>query len=171
MDRDGLGRKLAIAAAGMGAVLLVLRVVGGRNGGSVDEETNDDGDEIDRVDTGRSDEDRSDSSVETGLERVSTDDEDGTSSEAEESSESEWETDIDETDATGKTDAIGETDVEDEADDASGASGEDEDEDDSDGRVPVKATGGRFADLDLFDYVAIAGAAFEAAREEYRNRT
>jgi len=160
MDRDGLGRKLAIAAAGMGAVLLVLRVVGGR-GGSVNEETNDDEeqdeDEIDRVDTGRSDEDRSGSSAETGLERVSTDDEEGTTGESEGeaggSSESEWETDMDASEATDT--------------DASGAS----DEDDSDDEVPVRATGGRFDDLDLFDYVAIAGAAFEAGREEYRNRT
>lgn len=157
MDRDGLGRKLAIAAAGMGAILLVLRVVGGR-GGSVDEETNEDEEqdegEIDRVDTGRSDEDRSGSSVETGLERVSTDDEGGTTGDAGGSSESEWETDMDASEAT-------------DTDDASGAS----DEDDGDDEVPVRATGGRFDDLDLFDYVAIAGAAFEAGREEYRNRT
>lgn len=155
MDRDELGWKLAIAVAGMGAVLLVLRVVGGRGGGSADEETDDDEDEIDRVDTGRSDEDRSGSSVETGLERVSTDDdEDGTAGEAGGSSESEWETDMDASEAI-------------DTDDAPGASGED----DSDDEVPVRATGGRFDDLDLFDYVAIAGAAFEAAREEYRNRT
>lgn len=30
--------------------------------------------------------------------------------------------------------------------------------------------GGRFDDLDLFDYVAILGAAFKAAREEYESR-
>lgn len=49
-----------------------------------------------------------------------------------------------------------------------GATEADEEGDD----VVVEATRGRgrFESLDLFDYVAIAGAAFEAAREEYRNR-
>jgi len=161
MGKDGLGRKLAIVAAATGAVLLVLRVVGGRDGGSLDEETNDN-DEIDRVDTGRSDEDRGGSPVDTGLERVSTDedDEDGTSDEAVESSEAEAESEEEpETDGTNAADETDET-------DAAGAS----DEDDGDDEVPVRATGGRFDDLDLFDYVAIAGAAFEAAREEYRSR-
>ena len=129
MGSDGLGKKLVFAAAAVGAILLVLRIVGGRDGREA-------GEEIDRVDTGRSDEESSGGPVETGLDRVGTDDEDA-----------EAEAGADEVDA----------DEESEAD-----AGGDE--------VAVEATRGRFEGLDLFDYVAIAGAAFEAAREEYRNR-
>lgn len=68
MATDGIKRKLAVVAAALGAVLLVLRVVGGRGESVVDENA------IDRVDTGRSgDEDDGEGDpVETGLERVST---------------------------------------------------------------------------------------------------
>ena len=138
MGKDGLGQKLAFAAVAMGAILLVLRIVGGRSGNDVDE------DAIDRIDTGRSDEDRSGEAVETGIERVSTSDSDD------------------------------DTDTDDSASDDAGADEDDDDEaemtDSVSEEVPVEATGGRFDNLDLFDYVAIAGAAFEAAREEYRNR-
>lgn len=122
MGTDGLGKKLAFAAAAMAAILLVLRVVGGGDGQGADE------DDIDRVDTGRSSEEDG-GPVETGLDRVGTDD------------------------------------------DAETGAGSDEDETgDGESEVAVEATRGRFESLDLFDYVAIAGAAFEAAREEYRNR-
>jgi len=142
MGTDGLRKKLVFAAAAAGAVLLVLRIVGGRSG----EETEEDGDAIDRVGTGRSEEASGGGSVETGLERVSTADDNGDTG----------------TDGV----ATDETDDEDDEDtaDGKGADGSDGDE------VAVEATGGRFDGLDLFDYVAIAGAAFEAAREEYRNR-
>lgn len=67
MATDGIKRKLVVVAAALGAVLLVLRVVG-RGESVVDENA------IDRVDTGRSgDEDDGEGDpVETGLERVST---------------------------------------------------------------------------------------------------
>jgi hypothetical protein len=141
MGNNGLGKKLVFAAAAVGAILLVLRIVGGRGGGADDEAG---GDAIDRVDTGRSADDREEGTVETGLERVSTDDaDDGTVA-------------VDD----GPTAGTGATADEDAA----------EGENEGDDEVPVEATGGRFDDLDLFDIVAIAGAAFEAGREEYRNR-
>lgn len=126
MGTDGFGKKLVFATAAVGVILLVLRVVGGRDGQAGE-------DDIDRVDTGRSGE-GNDGPVETGLDRVGTDDE---------------KAEADENDA--------------EADD-------EVDEDDEDEEVVVEATRGRFQSLDLFDYVAIAGAAFKAAREEYRDR-
>jgi hypothetical protein len=46
---------------------------------------------------------------------------------------------------------------------------EDEDEDD-DSSLPVEA-GGRFDDLDLFDYVAILVTAAKAAKSEYESRS
>jgi hypothetical protein len=139
MGNNGLGKKLVFAAAAVGAILLVLRIVGGRGGGADGDAG---GDAIDRVDTGRSADDREEGTVETGLERVSTDDaDDGTALDADESA-AEAAAPADENETGGET----------------------EDE------VPVEATGGRFDDLDLFDVVAIAGAAFEAGREEYRNR-
>ena len=136
MGKNGLGKKLVFAAAAVGAILLALRLVGGRGETGVGE------DAIDRVDTGRSEESGG-GSVETGLERVSTSDED------------EETTDEDDGDAT--------ADDEDEG-------GDSEDADEEGDEIAVEATGGRFDDLDLFDYVAILGAAAEAAREEYRNR-
>jgi hypothetical protein len=129
MGKNGLGKKLVFAAAAVGAILLVLRLVGGRGETGVGE------DAIDRVDTGRSEESGG-GSVETGLERVSTSD--------------------DEDEDDGDTTADDET---------------DEDADEESDEIAVEATGGRFDDLDLFDYVAILGAAAEAAREEYRNRS
>lgn len=128
MGTDGLGKKLVFAAAAVGAILLVLRIVGGRGGQEVRE------DDIDRVDTGRSDDEGDGGPVETGLERVRTDDAD------------------DEAEAEAKGD------------------GDEEDDETGSDEVAVEATRGRFDDLDLFDYVAIAGVAFEAAREEYRDR-
>lgn len=124
MGRDRLGKKLAFAVAAMAAILLVLRVVGGGDSQEAG------GDDIDRMDTGRSGGESG--PVETSLDRVETDDEDDAEAEGEEATEA------------------------------------DEEGDD----VVVEATRGRgrFESLDLFDYVAIAGAAFEAAREEYRNR-
>ena len=127
MDTDGLGRKALIVAAAVAGILLVLRILGGRGSEEIG------GDGIDRVDTGRSAEDREGGPVETGLERVSTDDE---------------------------TEAVP----------AEGGEGGTDEEETGGEEVPVEATGGRFDDLDLFDFVAIAGAAVEAAREEYRNR-
>ena len=117
MGTDGLGKKLAFAAVAVGAILLVLRIVGGRGAEGIDERG------IDRVDTGKSADDEAGEPVETGLERVSTSD-----------------------------------DTDDEDDEEPGSD-----------EIAVEATG-RFDDLDLFDLVAIAGAAFEAAREEYQNR-
>jgi hypothetical protein len=141
MGTDGLGKKLALAAVAVGGILLVLRIVGGRGSDGLDE------DAIDRVDTGRSDEERGGGPVETGLERVSTaDEEDGDTS-----------ADADEDGSEDDEASVGES------DDAEERSGSEE--------LSVEATGGRFDDLDLFDFVAIAGAAFEAAREEYRDRT
>lgn len=71
MGTDGLGKKIVFAAVAVGAILLVLRIVGGRDADGIDESG------IDRVDTGRSDEgDDEGGPVETGLERVSTNDED-----------------------------------------------------------------------------------------------
>jgi hypothetical protein len=140
MGTDGLGKKLALAAVAVGAILLVLRIVGGRGSDGLDE------DAIDRVDTGRSEGARG-GPVETGLERVSTaDEEDGDTS-----------ADADEDGSKDDEASAGES------DDAEERSGSEE--------LSVEATGGRFDDLDLFDFVAIAGAAFEAAREEYRDRT
>lgn len=141
MGKNGLGRKLVVAAAAVGAILLVLRIVGGRDTEDVGEDGED---AIDRVDTGRSDGDGDDGDgdggpIETGLERVSTDDEEAAETE------------------TTDTDA--------------GTDEEDAGSDPEDDEVPVEATRGRFDHLDLFDYVAIVGAAFEAGREEYRNRT
>ena len=147
MGTDGLGKKLVFAAAAVGAILLVLRIIGGRRKG-IDE------DAIDRVDTGRSDDEPTGEPVETGLERVSTSDSD------------------DDTDGdTGTDDVAGDDAGVDDGDGDDGDEDEETVEDAADGEVPVRATGGRFDDLDLFDYVAIAGAAFEAAREEYRTRT
>jgi hypothetical protein len=135
MGKNGLGKKLVFAAAAVGAILLVLRIVGGGADGDAG------GDAIDRVDTGRSADDREDGTVETGLERVSTDDtDDGTAVEADESAAE------------------------------AAATADENDEEETEDEVPVETTGGRFDDLDLFDIVAIAGAAFEAGREEYRNR-
>ena len=135
MGKNGLGKKLVFAAAAVGAILLVLRIVGGGADGDAG------GDAIDRVDTGRSADDREDGTVETGLERVSTDDtDDGTAVEADESAAE------------------------------AAATADENDEEATEDEVPVETTGGRFDDLDLFDIVAIAGAAFEAGREEYRNR-
>jgi hypothetical protein len=83
MGNNGLGKKLVFAAAAVGAILLVLRIVGGRGGGA---DSDAGGDAIDRVDTGRSADDREGGAVETGLERVSTDDaDDGTALDADES--------------------------------------------------------------------------------------
>ena len=49
--------------------------------------------------------------------------------------------------------------------------GDDEaDEDEDDDTVPVAAEG-RFAHLDLFDYVAILAAALKAAKSEYETRS
>jgi len=138
MGNNGLGKKLVFAAAAVGAILLVLRIVGGRGGGADGDAG---GDAIDRVDTGRSADDREDGTVETGLERVSTDNaDDGTAVDADESAAE------------------------------AAATADENDEEETEDEVPVETTGGRFDDLDLFDIVAIAGAAFEAGREEYRNR-
>lgn len=147
MGKNGLGRKLVVAAAAVGTILLVLRIVGGRGSEDVDE----DGEgAIDRVDTGHSDDDGDGDGdggpLETGLERVSTDDEEAAETETAET----------------KTET---------ADSDAGTDEEDAESDQEDDEVPVEATRGRFDDLDLFDVVAIVGAAFEAGREEYRNRT
>jgi hypothetical protein len=72
MSTDGIGKKLVLAAVVVGAVLFVLRIVGGRDAEGIDQSG------IDRVDTGRSDDDEgSGEPVETGLERVSTSDDKG----------------------------------------------------------------------------------------------
>lgn len=143
MGKNGLGRKLVVAAGAIGAILLVLRIVGGRGS----EDVGEDGEgAIDRVDTGHSDDDGDGDGgpIETGLERVSTDDEEAAETE------------------TVETETV---------DSDAGTDEEDAESDQGDDEVPVEATRGRFDDLDLFDVVAIVGAAFEAGREEYRNRT
>lgn len=147
MAKNGITRKLAIVAAALGAILLVLRVVGGRGGDDVDE------DAIDRVDTGRSDDEGEGGPVETGLERVST---------------------ADSTDPAGIADGTGAADTPDTGEIESGAdvSSLETDDDESEGEeAPVVSSAGRFDDLDVFDIVSIVSAGVEAAREEYRRRT
>jgi hypothetical protein len=165
MTNDGLGRKLVVAGAAVGAILLALRIVGGRGGEQVDEGG------IDRVDTGRSDEDRDGPAVETGLERVSTDEADGDGAEAADdgtTAESGAMVEADGTDAEAETGAG--TGAEAVTDEAAADAEEPGDDDDGTEEVPVAAARGRFDDLDLFDLVAIASAAFDAARKEYRDR-
>jgi hypothetical protein len=148
MATNGIARKLVVVAAAVGAILLVLRMVGGRGGEGIDE------DGIDRVDTGRSDEeDGSEGPVDTGLERVSTDD-----------------TDAGE-DTLGTTDTVGTSDDPDAGGIEAGSSAGGLETDEEDEEVAVEPTAGRFDDLDVFDIISIVSAGFEAAREEYRSRT
>lgn len=154
MADNGRRKRLVVVAAALGAILLVLRVVGGRSGDDVDE------DAIDRVDTGRSDDEGGieGEPVETGLERVSTTDTDETA-------------DADETaDTVGiDDDTAGEVGVGVGVGPGPGAGTPETDDESED--VPVVPTGGRFDDLDVFDVISIVSAGVNAAREEYRNRT
>jgi hypothetical protein len=149
MATNGIARKLVVVAAALGAILLVLRAVGGRGGDGIDE------DGIDRVDTGRSDEDDDSEGgpVDTGLERVSTDD-----------------TDAGE-DTLGTTDTVGTSDDPDAGGVEAESSVDGLETDEEDEEVAVEPTAGRFDDLDVFDIISIVSAGFEAAREEYRSRT
>lgn len=118
MSQNGSAKKFLIAGVLVGVLFVVVRKL--RGGG--------DEDEIDRIDTGN---ERNEDHVETGLDRVATDDEDDES-----------------------------------------ADGDEAGSDDGDGAISVEATsGGRFDKLDLFDYAAILGAAFRAAKSEYDART
>ena len=156
MAKNGITRKLAIVAAALGAILLVLRVVGGRGGDGVDE------DAIDRVDTGRSEDEGEGGPVETGLERVSTADDTADITGG--------------PDTVGTSDATGPADTDDTADDLAVGTdvdtpGAGDDEDQEGENVPVLSTDGRFDDLDVFDVISIVSAGVDAAREEYRSRT
>jgi hypothetical protein len=142
MSGQGNTKKLLLAGVLFGALFVVLRAV--RGGETVEE------DEIDRIDTGN---ERNEEPVETGLDRVE--------------SEPSW---TEEEDVDADTGDVG-------ADDADADSESDVDVDSEDrtdgldsGEPGVLVAERRLDDLDLFDYVAILTAAFEAAKEEYEAR-
>lgn len=140
MSQNGSAKKLLLVGALVGVLFLAVRAVKGGDEPEEEEEES-----IDRVDTGG---DRNEDPVETGLDRVDTADE--------ESDET------DEADGSAESDDLEAAD--DEADDDETEVGTSMD------AGVLKTSGGRLESLELLDYLAILGAAFDAAKREYDNR-
>jgi hypothetical protein len=141
MNENGSAKKLLAVGLVVGILFVAIRAVRGGDEAATDTEETD---SIDRVDTGGN---RNEDPVDTGLDRVDTADSETDDAETAEESDNGTEDETNETSETADTTPTGATSM-----DA--------------GFLESR----RLETLDVFDYLAILGAAFEAAKREYDAR-